>query len=298
MKEFFQIVAGGCTGGPRENNLSAYFLNVLNQEAWIALDAGTLLAGIEKAFETKSLKGTTPCKFLCEQLKAYLISHAHLDHIAGLVLNSQIDTSKSILGIDPTIDNLRDHVFNGIVWPNYANEGLESLNLYSYVRLPLHQKRDIPNTDMKVEAFLLSHPGGYPSTAFLIESQGHYLLYFGDTGSDFRESEKHLARIWTRIAPLIREKKLHAIMLECSYADQDSKHTVYGHLDTKLMQREMEHLAEIVGDSLSGLNVIVTHRKEKLGDVDMKAVIEKELRSSNKLNLNFIFPVQGGRITV
>ncbi len=54
-------------------------------------------------------------------------------------------------------------------------------------------------------------------------------------------------------------------MLECSYADQDSKHTVYGHLDTKLMQREMEHLAENVGDSFSGLNVIVTIVKRSWG---------------------------------
>lgn len=298
MKEFFQIVVGGCTGGPRENNLSAYFLSALNQDAWIALDAGTLLAGIEKAFEIKSLTGMTPGKFLCDDLKAYLISHAHLDHIAGLVLNSQIDTPKSILGIDPTIDNLRDHVFNGIVWPNYGNEGIESLNRYSYIRLPLHQKKEIPNTHMTVEAFLLSHPGGYPSTAFLIESRGRYLLYFGDTGSDFRETEKHLTRVWKRIAPLIREKRLHAIMLECSYAQEDAQHTVYGHLDTKLLHREMEHLAEIVGEPLEGLNLIVTHRKEKLGEVDMKRVIEKELRSANKLNLNLIFPIQGGRILI
>ncbi len=306
MGNTFQLVVMGCTGGPHEGNLSGYLLAPAESHDWIALDAGTLLTGIEKAFERKTLtdsiflgKECVPAaELLLNHLKAFLISHAHLDHIAGLVLNSQVDTFKSILGIDPTIDNLRDHIFNGRIWPNYGDEGVEpTLKRYHYQRLPLHRPTPIPETSMKVEAFLLSHPRGYPSTAFLIEYNDAYLLYFGDTSSDSLEHEKHLSRIWKRIAPLIASKKLKGMLLECSYSHKEAAQAVFGHLDTKLMMVEMHHLAEVAQTSLEGLNVVVTHRKESIssGD-DPETEITSELSEMNDLGINFIIPAQGDRL--
>src|ERR1700722_3191596 len=175
MDEKFQIIALGCTGGPREGNLTSYLLSPLADQEWIALDAGSLLTGIDLAIEKNNLMGvaftdtklTAAGEMVVKHLRCYLISHTHLDHIARLVLNSQIDENKYILGIDPTIDNLRDFIFNGRIWPNFGNEGSEPiLRRYEYIRLPLYKQREIPNTSMSVEAYLLSHPDGYPSTAF------------------------------------------------------------------------------------------------------------------------------------
>lgn len=47
MSETFQIVVLGCTGGPREGNLSSYLVSPASHNEWICLDAGTLLMGIE-----------------------------------------------------------------------------------------------------------------------------------------------------------------------------------------------------------------------------------------------------------
>ncbi|MCH9627552.1 MAG: hypothetical protein S4CHLAM2_11930 [Chlamydiales bacterium] len=306
MGSTFQLVVMGCTGGPREGNLSGYLVAPTESHDWIALDAGTLLTGIDHAFKRKTLEdpvyfnreNVPAAELLLNHLKAFLISHAHLDHIAGLVLNSQVDTFKSILGIDPTIDNVRDHIFNGRIWPNYGDEGVEPrLKRYHYQRLPLHQPTPIPETSMRVEAFLLSHPRGYPSTAFLIEHNGEYLLYFGDTSSDSLEHEKHLSRIWKRIAPLIAAKKLKGMLLECSYSHKDAEQAAFGHLDTKLMMVEMHHLAEIAQTSLEGLKVVVTHRKESIrtGD-DPEREIASELAEMNDLGINFIIPAQGDRL--
>ena len=54
---------------------------------------------------------------LSRYIKSYLISHAHLDHIIGMVMCSTIDSHKEILGRDSTIDYLRDYIFN---WENMA----------------------------------------------------------------------------------------------------------------------------------------------------------------------------------
>lgn len=304
-EEVFQIVALGCTGGPRENNLSGYLLSPIDGHDWLALDAGSLLAGIDCALAKGSLQGVDfkdpqlkpAAEMLIHHIRSFLISHAHLDHILGMVINSQIDMAKTVLASDTTIDNLRDHIFNGKIWPNYGSEGAEPiLNHYRYMRLGFGQENQIPETGMTVEAHLLSHPDGYPSTAFLIGYKGRYLLYFGDTSSDLLEREKRLLPIWQRIAPLIREKRLCGILLECSYPQRWPQLSVFGHLDTKLMLQELERLEQVVGSPLEGLKVLVVHRKESLRKgVEMKEVIRSELLAQNNLKLEFIFPVQGER---
>lgn len=307
MSAAFQIVVLGCSGGPRENNLSGYLLSPMDKQQWVALDAGSLLGGIDRALEKNNLSGipfndsklSSAGEMLVHHVKGFLLSHAHLDHILGLVINSQMDSKKNILGIDSTINNLRDHIFNGRIWPNYGSEGDDPvLGLYRYIRLPLHVQQQIPDTEMTVEAYLLSHPHGYPSTAFLIEHQERYLLYFGDTSSDFLEVEKHLARVWKRIAPLLKNGSFHGMMLECSFAHANADQVIYGHLDTRLMMREFHHLAAIAEVPLKGLKVLVTHRKESLKKgADSYLKIEQELTELNDLGIDFHFPQQGDRFT-
>lgn len=306
MTDAFKMVVLGCSGGPRESNASGYLLSAVDKSEWIAFDAGTLLSGIDIAIKKNSFEDVSftdsslqpSGELFLKHIKAYLISHAHLDHISGLIINSQVDVFKPILGIHPTIDNLRDYIFNNRIWPNYGDEGIEPiLKRYHYVRLPLHQPIPIPNTDMTVESYLLSHPHGYPSTAFLICRQDQYLLYFGDTSSDSMETEKHIARIWKRCAPLIREKKLRGILLECSYSHHQADQTEFGHLDSHLMMKEFHHLSKIAAASLEGLKVVITHSKDTLyKGKDNRKWIEEELSQLNDLGLDLIFPNQGDRI--
>lgn len=308
MQDQFRIIVLGCTGGPREANLSGYLLYPISDpDQLIALDAGTLLNGIDIAYAKGSFDDfsfqydfLTPVgEILQKKLKAYLITHAHLDHISGLVINSQADLHKPLIGLDSTIDDLRDHIFNWRIWPNCGSEGEQPINQYTYYRLPVRTKTPIPATKMSVEAFHLSHPHDYHSTAFLIEHQERYLLYFGDTSPDLLESDKHLEAIWLHIAPLIRAKKLHGILLECSVPDEDSGQLIFGHLNSHLMIQELTRLQEIAGTSLKGLKILVTHRKETLNATkESKKLIEEELSALNKPGFHLIFPSQGDKISL
>lgn len=51
---------------------------------------------------------------------SFLISHAHLDHILGLVLGSaSLPGKRNVYGLRPTLENIKD-VFNGKIWPKLA----------------------------------------------------------------------------------------------------------------------------------------------------------------------------------
>jgi 3',5'-cyclic-nucleotide phosphodiesterase len=291
-----------------ETNLSGYAISPKGSADFVALDAGSLLGGLiqveqESGLDVKESKFIPAATMLKEGIKAYLITHPHLDHCAGLVINSTADTKKPILATGFTIDAMRDHLFNWKIWPNFGSEGKKPrLNIYAYQRLKEGKQVAIPKTAMRVEAFLLSHPGDYLSTAFLLESNGVYLLYVGDTAPDVLSPKKRLAKVWERIAPLIRHRKLAAIFIESSCIDSNEECALYGHLTPQFLMQEMHHLASLVdpgkaSTSLSGLKVVVTHIKETLlRGPSAKEIIEQELTRQNDLGISFLFPSQGQKL--
>jgi cAMP phosphodiesterase len=95
QKSAFKIVPLGVMGGIDEKNLSAYLLAPLNTNDFICLDAGTVNSGIEKAIQNKVFK-VSASEVLRKYIKGYLISHAHLDHVSGLIINSPADSSKTV----------------------------------------------------------------------------------------------------------------------------------------------------------------------------------------------------------
>lgn len=295
----FKLIILGCDGGPFENNLSGYLFAPYNSSEFIAIDAGTLLSGIDAAYKRGYFKDialddtvySAVGFFFLRKIKAYLVTHAHLDHLVALIINSQADLSKPIMALDPTIDALSNHLFNGIIWPKYGNEGEGAENLYSYVRLTEGVKQVIPSTPLTVEAYPLNHGRNTPSTAFLFAYEDSYFLHLGDTASDFMRETKRLERVWRRIAPLIKVQKLRALLIECSAPNPAGKQV---HLNPDLLTHEMHRLAEIAENSLAGLKVIITHRKQSLEKrADPKAVIEEQLLRANDLALSFLFPSQG-----
>jgi len=292
----FTIIPLGVKGGDDESNLSSYMITPKGSDKYVCLDAGTINAGIQKAIDFKSLKGNSE-EIQRKQIKGYLISHGHLDHLAGLIINSPADTSKNIYGLPSVLNILRDKYFTWDAWANFANEG-EKPQLKKYTYFPLIEGNTYPlaDTEMKVKAFELSHGKPYKSTAFLISHDDSYILYLGDTGADEVEKSDKLAILWQNIAPLINAGQLKAIFLEVSFPNEQPDKQLFGHLTPKLFFSEIGKLKSLTdGDTIKKVSFIVTHIKPPLQSAEK---VKQQLISGNVKGLKLIFPEQGRRLTI
>jgi cAMP phosphodiesterase len=286
----FRIVPLGVKGGIDESNLSAYMLAPAQSNNYVCLDAGTLHYGIEKAVANKVFN--VPAEVVLKRyIKGYLISHSHLDHLAGLIINSPDDSAKTIYAFAGCVETFKTHYFTWKSWANFADEGeTPQLKKYHYQVLQPGEETPITNTEMEVKAFPLSH-SNLASTAFLVRNNDNYLLYLGDTGPDEIEKGHNLNLLWQAIAPLVKEKKLKAIMIEVSFPDEQPDKTLFGHLTPHWLMKEMDELEKLTGQgTLNGFNIVVTHVKPPQSSIER---IKKQLAAENKLQLNLIYPQQG-----
>lgn len=289
----FKIVPLGVLGGIDESNLSAYMAAPVGSNNYVCLDAGTLHAGIEKAIANRVFN--TPAEQVLKQyIKGYCISHSHLDHLAGLLINAPDDTTKNIYALQPCIDVLKANYFTWKAWANFANEGeTPALGKFHYSVLTPGAFVKIDNTNMEVQAFPLSH-ANLTSTAFLLKSGSNCLLYLGDTGADEIEKSQNLKHLWDAVAPLIKAHQLKALMIEVSFPDEQPDKSLFGHLTPHWLMKEMDALAARVDiASMKNLNVVITHLKPPAKNI---ARIKQQLTVENRLGLKLIYPQQGKQL--
>jgi cAMP phosphodiesterase len=160
----------GSGGGPLENNITAFLVRSLASD-WtrgsvVAVDAGVHLSAIKTILEQTQPEGLgqrdglslphtlTTGPFAGLQvpnatadanaahihktlIETYLITHPHLDHIAGFVVNTAGlpgSRPKRIAGLPSTITALKTHIFNNVIWPNLSDEN-NGAGLVTYMRL-------------------------------------------------------------------------------------------------------------------------------------------------------------------
>ena len=283
----FKVIPLGVEGGNDESNLSAYALAVSGTDAYVCLDSGTIYDGIERAVAARLLSGTV-LEVLRNNIKGYLISHPHLDHIAGLILNSPDDSPKPIYGLPFCLEAIQETYFNWKSWPNFGDRGIKPLNKYRYTIVSGQEETPLEGTPMFVRAFPLSHAKPGQSAAFLIRHSENYLLYLGDTGSDTIEGSDHLERLWHTISPLVTAGKVKGIFVEVSFANARPDQLLFGHLTPRLLMDEMKKLSRLSGDGLKKCPLVITHIKpDTPGDE-----IKRELDQLNELGLKLIFAEQ------
>jgi 3',5'-cyclic-nucleotide phosphodiesterase len=304
----FRCIPLGVEGGLIESNLPAYLLAPIGSTDFVCLDAGTLLGGLRAARANGCFSDiavpldstdSTEGRVLRHHIKAYLITHTYIDHLSGLIMNSPADSAKPIMALEETIEGLRHHIFNWITWPNFAGEGQPPpLARYELMTLSPGKRSPIPDTAMCVEAQPLAHGARTDSAAFLVDANGQYVVYMGDTGPDHLEDRPTTRLLWERLAPLVRDDRLRAVYIESSYSDLMPDDQLKSHLTPKWIMHAFRQLAGMIDPgrpetALAGLTVVITHIKPHLDTGEKtRDVVARQLHEQNDLQLRLVFAEQ------
>lgn len=238
----FDVIVLGALGGIQDGNLSSYLIRPHGDRNAIACDAGSLVNGLKVAQDkgvfrdVKVPEGSSDSVIghvLKNEIKGYLISHAHLDHVQGLVVASPDDSNKTIYGLPSVNAEIEQTYFNWKAWPNMLDRGQPPhLKKYHLTDLKPGEAKDLTGTAMTMTPYPLNH-GGAESTAFLIESGDDAILCFGDTGPDEVQKASNMQDIWKAVADKVRQQKLKAIILETSYTSDRPDNLLFGHMTPK-----------------------------------------------------------------
>ncbi len=301
----FDIVTLGALGGTQDGNLSANLIHPHDDSRAVVCDAGTIVNGLRVATERGSFDkiavptGSTLSRvgfLLTDRIKGYLVSHAHLDHVAGLIVASPDDSKKPIYGLASVNAALLDTYFNWQAWPNFTDRGkAPQLRKYALRDLTPGVATSIDDTKMSVTAYPLTH-GGVESTAFVIESDGDAVVCMGDTGPDEVEKGTRMRDLWSAVASKAKQGKLKAILIEASYTSDRPDNLLFGHLTPKWILKSLRELDQLAGGkALKALPVVITHIKYSLTVEQPQKKMKEELDSENDLGLRFVLPEQGTR---
>ena len=208
-----QLRVVGCHGGETPRHRTCAFL--LDER--LAIDAGSLTSGLELDLQCK--------------LEAVLVSHAHLDHIRDLATiadnRAQYGCKPLVVAATkPTIDVLKKHFFNGLLWPDFTQIPTKKQPTIVYKILQLEKRTEI--CGFGVRAIAVTHT--IDTSAFIIDKNGASIAYSGDTGPT--------TRLWK---VLNLEKDLRALLMEVSFPNEEQRlATVSGHHTPQTLLPELK----------------------------------------------------------
>eukprot|EP01087_Luapelamoeba_hula_P011186 TRINITY_DN300_c0_g1_i1.p1 TRINITY_DN300_c0_g1~~TRINITY_DN300_c0_g1_i1.p1 ORF type:complete len:398 (+),score=49.72 TRINITY_DN300_c0_g1_i1:111-1304(+) len=319
----FTCIVLGPQGGADESRASSFLFKPANSPAvngFLSVESGSMLSSLQVALEANAFHDQPRSLFVNTtsnyekatqiqrtQIKAYVISHPHIDHNLGLVMSSQSDAAgKTIYGTNETLNYFSSSIMNNVAWPNLADRGANGFPMYHLQGLDETIPTALPLNFSAVAMPVTHGKAGsvpYNSSAFFISLPNNKtFLYWGDVGPD--SVQTYLPRnylVWQRAAPLIVAKKLDTIFIECSYDNSRADGLLFGHLTPRYVLQELTTLANYVNpakvnNSLAGVTVVIVHIKAGLpGMGNIAARLQSQLQAGNNLGVKFHLPKAGAR---
>ncbi|MBI1963281.1 MAG: 3',5'-cyclic-nucleotide phosphodiesterase [Candidatus Rokubacteria bacterium] len=163
-----------------------------------------------------------------------LLSHAHLDHLAGLVYLSETlgfcetGAAVTIAGIDPVITALRSNVFNNVLWPDFSKIPHADVPVVKYRTLVEDVEQRVG--DVWVTPVPVNHT--VPTTGFIVHDGATGLMYSGDTGPT--------KALWDAARGLTG---IRAVILECAFPNRLAPLAeIAKHMTPDLIRHELDKL--------------------------------------------------------
>ena len=205
------------------------------------------------------------------EINHIFITHSHADHISDLpfIIESYFEKRKiplTIYALKETIDILKNHSFNDLVWPDFTKINLINSNKSSLVFKELEINEIVKIHDYEIKTFPAVHIKG--ACGFVITKGERGFIISGDTYKN--------PILWEEIN---NNSKIKSLLLECSFPDKltDFAKTT-NHLSPQLIKEELENLKR------DDVTIFLYHIKP-LYDKEIKNDIKKHeiLKNAGKI---------------
>ncbi len=190
-----------------------------------------------------------------------LVSHSHMDHVLAIglladsVMRNRIGKPAiQVHALPETIEALRAHIFNGVIWPDFTR--LPSADAPILQLVPFEIGQIITLGDRRIEVLPAVHT--VPAVGFAVlgapVARRGAFIYTGDTGPN--------PALWTRLHGM----RISSLVIETAFRD-----------DERQLARVSRHLCPaVLGQELARLdnpiNVYITHIKPGELDVVMTEI--------------------------
>jgi ribonuclease BN (tRNA processing enzyme) len=185
-----------------------------------------------------------------------LVSHSHLDHVLSIaLLADSVMRARAAQGRGPiqvhalpeTLAALRDHIFNGVIWPDFTRLPSADHPVLRLVPFAVGDVLTVGAAARRVEVLSAAHT--VPAVGFAIDGGaadpggGGSWVYTGDTGPN--------PALWQRL----RTMKVACLVIETAFSDEERQIAhVSRHLCPAALCHELSQLAGRV-------DVRITHIK-------------------------------------
>ena len=240
-----QIRVLGCSGSIAAGNRTTSFL--LDHD--VLIDAGT---GV----------GDLTLDELA-RIDQIFISHSHLDHVLAIgLLADSVARRRVALGRPPigvhalaaTLDALRTHVFNGVIWPDFSRLPDARNPVLKFVPISVGQRLELGAR--QVEVLPAAHT--VPAVGFALRAapaaDAPAWVYSGDTGPN--------PALWERL----EQMRVATLVIETAFGDEEIELArISRHLSPALLGAEL-------GRFKQPADVFITHIKPGELDVVMAEI--------------------------
>lgn len=200
-----------------------------------------------------------------------LLTHSHLDHVAALPLMvdataARRSTPLHVHALPATIDALKSHIFNNIIWPDFSTLPTPAAPFIHFHPLALGQTLRLAGKQVEVLAAVHT----VPTVGYAVTAGKGYWVFTGDTELNpalwARINQLDVAMLFIETAFSNRQRPLakrclhlspHALADELGCIEADKKYPIYithtKPAETELIMAEIQRFdqADPLGDQVA-----------------------------------------------
>ena len=208
-----------------------------------------------------------------QKIRDVILTHAHLDHIAGLPLYiddlfASLTEPIRVHATKEVVEVLERDIFNWSVYPRFSELTSENGAVMQYQ--PFEVEKDFSIKNLSIKAINVNHK--VPTVGLIVSDERTTFAMTGDTAE--------MDKFWECVN---NEKDLNAVLIECAFPDElDDLAHISHHLTPKSLQTELAKCNHR-GCSIFIINIKPMYREQIVRQIEKLKIPNLEILEVGKV---------------